>query len=56
MKVESTITKCYLVEVVIDNVNTYYKSEYVFGTYQEAKELKKKMIEEANLKYPLNNR
>ena len=46
-KIEAKISKCYLVEVVVDNVDTYYRSEYVFTGYQEAKKLKEKMVKDA---------
>lgn len=48
MKVETKITTCYLVECVIDNTKTYYKSEYVFGSKQDAKELEAKMKHDGN--------
>lgn len=47
MKVETKVTKCYLVECVIDNINTYYQSEYVFGNLQDAKTLEARMKEDA---------
>ena len=39
MKPEIKITKCYLVECVINNTKTYYGSEYVFGNREYAKEV-----------------
>ena len=48
MKVETKITKCYLVECFIENTKTYYKSEYVFGSRQDAKALENKMKQDAD--------
>jgi len=47
MKPEIKITKCYLVECVINNTRTYYVSEHVFGDRQEANEVAKKLKAEA---------
>ena len=47
MRIETKIYKCYLVEIVGDNTEQYYKSELCFGTLREAKELEKQLISEA---------
>lgn len=47
MKIETKVRKCYLVECVIDNVDTYYKSEIVFTCRDDANALKEKMKKEA---------
>lgn len=36
-KIETKITRCYLVECVIKDTNTYYKSELVFTNRNDAK-------------------
>jgi len=46
-KIETKITRCYLVECVIKNTNTYYKSELVFTNRNDAKALETKMKEQA---------
>ena len=40
MKIETKVRKCYLVECVIDNVDTYYQSEIVFTCRDDANALK----------------
>lgn len=47
MKIETKVRKCYLVECVIDNIDTYYKSEIVFTCRDDANALKEKMKKEA---------
>lgn len=46
-KIETKITKCYLVECVIGNTNKYYKDELCVTNYQDAKKIKERMIKEA---------
>jgi hypothetical protein len=43
MKIEAKVRKCYLVECVIDNVDTYYQSELVFTCRNDANVLREKM-------------
>jgi hypothetical protein len=47
MKIEAKVRKCYLVECVIDNVDTYYQSELVFTCRNDANVLREKMKKEA---------
>ena len=45
---KAKITKCYLVEVVGETIADYYDSEYVFTSYQDAKNLAHRMEDKAN--------